>query len=71
MNCAQLQQLQEQARRLHQELESRRRAARAVASKLDSGAASGSHDYEWFLERKLHRAAAAIQQHLGHHNCQS
>jgi hypothetical protein len=70
MICTELGLLRQQATQVSKELSARRQAARAVAASPALRHAP-NHDYEWFLERKLHKAAAAIEEHLADHKCQA
>ena len=70
MDCTERDRLRLHATRINQELTARRRAARALAAHPPVGGPC-AHDYEWFLDRKLRQVAAAIEQHLAGHRCQS
>jgi hypothetical protein len=69
MECNELLKLRSQAQQLRKELDDRRAMARerkAVVRPTRPNAA----DYEGFLQRRIQRAANAIQAHVSRHNCQ-
>jgi hypothetical protein len=69
MECSELVRLRSEAQQLRKDLDDRR--ARARDRKVhDRPGRPNAADYEGFLQRRIQRATAAIQQHVAQHSCQ-
>jgi hypothetical protein len=71
MACAELEGLRKQASKIKQELDERRRKMRSFRGQTTPGHPATESDYEWFLQRRLHKASAQIEQHLAQHKCEA
>ena len=69
MECDELVRLRSQAQQLRKELDDRRARARERKEQARPGRPNAA-DYEGFLQRRIQRAADAIQAHVSQHNCQ-
>lgn len=56
--------------RLFQQLREQRQRARSKASLDRGGKLPGRSDYEAYLQRRLHKASAAIDAHVARHRCE-
>jgi hypothetical protein len=56
--------------RLFHKLREQRERARAKASLDRGGKLPGRSDYEAYLQRRLDKASAAIDQHVAQHGCE-
>lgn len=70
MPCSALEELREQARKITRELKDRRAVAKSRADQERNGRPANKNDYDWYLQRRLAKTAAAIEQHLAQHGCQ-
>jgi hypothetical protein len=69
MECNELIRLRTEAQQLRKDLDDRRARARERQDHNRPGRPNAA-DYEGFLQRRIQRAAVAIQQHVAEHNCQ-
>lgn len=67
--CEELQNLRREATRLTVELDHRRKKAREKANTEGGGRIPGRSDYEDFLQRKISKLAAEIENHMAQHQC--
>jgi hypothetical protein len=70
MNCAELVLLRQEVSRLFHRLRQQRERARAKASLDRGGKLPGRSDYESYLQRRLDKVSAAIDQHVAIHDCE-
>jgi hypothetical protein len=69
MECDELVRLRAAAQQLRKELDDRRNKARERRDNTRPDRPNAA-DYEGFLQRKIQRASAAIDQHVAQHHCQ-
>lgn len=70
MGCNDLARMRGAVSTLASELKKKRTLARDAVSRERRAHFRGSSDLIIFMERKLHRATAALEQHLALHGCQ-
>ncbi len=70
MPCRELVELRKQATQLKNQVNDQRKKARAKASSPRQGRPSGKSEFVPYLQRKLARIAARIEQHMADHKCQ-
>jgi len=69
MECGELIRLRTEAQQLRKDLDERRARARE-RKVLERPGRPNATDWEGFLQRRIQRAASAIQAHVNQHNCQ-
>ncbi|MGI9101747.1 MAG: hypothetical protein ACR2IF_04805 [Terriglobales bacterium] len=70
MPCRELLDLRKQATQLKNQVNDQRKKARDKAVHFRHGRPSGKSEFVPFLQRKLARVSARIEQHMADHKCQ-